>query len=152
MSADEAVGTYPAPEHGWVCFHCGEEFSVKAQGSMDKAIEAAREHFGPYPSFDPACVELARTRPAKLWRRLRTAEMRLAGFGDAESRQELLAFVHQLSDEKDRQRRLIDTLEGRALVAEDIVKRIEATPGGKTLVEEHRERSCTEGYLSEAKA
>ena len=38
--------TYPAPEYGWCCFHCGETFVVPA---------LARDHFGWEPGAAPAC-------------------------------------------------------------------------------------------------
>lgn len=31
--------TYPAPAHGWTCFHCGETFT---------SIAKARDHTGPH--------------------------------------------------------------------------------------------------------
>ena len=37
--------TYPKPEHGWTCFHCGETFTT---------VGAARVHFGE-PNAKPAC-------------------------------------------------------------------------------------------------
>ena len=44
----EAVAeTYPKPEHGWTCFHCGETFTTP---------ESARDHFGFDPSADPGCI------------------------------------------------------------------------------------------------
>lgn len=36
-----ADGTYPMPEGGWVCFHCGERFTKPG---------TARDHFGETPS------------------------------------------------------------------------------------------------------
>lgn len=40
--------TYPKPEHGWTCFHCGETFTT---------IGAAAYHFGENPYDDvAACV------------------------------------------------------------------------------------------------
>lgn len=39
--------TYPAPAHGWTCFHCGETF---------KGSAAAALHFGAVPSREPACL------------------------------------------------------------------------------------------------
>lgn len=38
--------TYKQPEDGWVCFHCGERFTV---------VGAARDHFGEWPEMKPAC-------------------------------------------------------------------------------------------------
>jgi hypothetical protein len=38
--------TYPMPEHGWTCFHCGETFTTPG---------AARNHFGFEPASDTAC-------------------------------------------------------------------------------------------------
>lgn len=45
MGRAEAA-TYPKPEAGWTCFHCGETFTTPG---------AARDHFGFDPSCDPAC-------------------------------------------------------------------------------------------------
>lgn len=39
--------TYPKPEHGWTCFHCGETFMTKG---------GARDHFGYTPAETPGCV------------------------------------------------------------------------------------------------
>jgi hypothetical protein len=39
--------TYPAPAHGWTCFHCGETFTT---------VGSARDHFGSTPSATPGCV------------------------------------------------------------------------------------------------
>lgn len=44
--------TYPAPRHGWTCFHCGETF---------KTEEGARIHFGETPS----CAEALRSELSK---------------------------------------------------------------------------------------
>ncbi len=38
--------TYPAPVHGWMCFHCGETFHTE---------NSARNHFGIDPDAIPAC-------------------------------------------------------------------------------------------------
>lgn len=44
----EAVAdTYPMPEHGWTCFHCGETFT---------SIGYARKHFGATPDAVPGCL------------------------------------------------------------------------------------------------
>ena len=45
MSGD----TYPAPEHAWTCFHCGETFTRHQ-------VNAARDHFGIDPECMPACL------------------------------------------------------------------------------------------------
>ena len=56
--------TYPMPEHGWTCFHCGETFTTPGQ---------ARNHFGFDPSCDPACrIKLGEERG--LVRQLREVE------------------------------------------------------------------------------
>lgn len=39
--------TYPMPKDGWVCFHCGERFTVPGK---------ARAHFGATPDLKPACL------------------------------------------------------------------------------------------------
>ncbi len=39
--------TYPAPHHGWICFHCGERFTTK---------EGAAIHFGTVNDSRPECV------------------------------------------------------------------------------------------------
>lgn len=39
--------TYPAPEHGWTCFHCGETFTKYGLAAL---------HFGERPSATPACL------------------------------------------------------------------------------------------------
>lgn len=39
--------TYPAPAHGWTCFHCGETFMHP---------NAARLHFGETPEVQPKCL------------------------------------------------------------------------------------------------
>lgn len=137
------------PLHGWVCFHCGEEFSIAKNGSANAAHDAAREHFGPDPQWKPACLDLLRTRPAKLYRRLRLAEMRLVDMGgwDMDDYHELEAQNVLLIREKDRQHNLIDSLEGRALTAEDVVARIAREPGGAALVESARDASCRDGFL-----
>jgi hypothetical protein len=46
MAADAPADTYPMPEHGWTCFHCGENFRTPGP---------ARLHFGFDPSAEPAC-------------------------------------------------------------------------------------------------
>lgn len=42
--------TYPTPEHGWVCFHCGEHFPGNLGGQ-----KAARLHFGASIYDEPKC-------------------------------------------------------------------------------------------------
>ena len=39
--------TYPMPEDGWVCFHCGERFYK---------IGSAQDHFGARPWAKVACA------------------------------------------------------------------------------------------------
>lgn len=42
--------TYPTPEHGWTCFHCGETFAGDAAGHR-----AAQLHFGASIHHEPKC-------------------------------------------------------------------------------------------------
>jgi NTP pyrophosphatase (non-canonical NTP hydrolase) len=39
--------SYPFPEHGWTCFHCGETFTTPG---------TARIHFGARPTATPGCL------------------------------------------------------------------------------------------------
>lgn len=109
----EADGAYPAPLHGWTCFHCGEEFSIAKQGSHHAAVEAATEHFGPDPRWTPACIELARTRPQQLYRRLRAAEIKLAEWAPLTEEVEYARSQHhRLSLEVAELRNKLDFTEG----------------------------------------
>ncbi len=42
--------TYPTPEHGWICFHCGEHFPGTMAGQCK-----ARLHFGASIHDEPKC-------------------------------------------------------------------------------------------------
>ena len=44
--SEDSPDTYPVPEGGWVCFHCGRRFL---------SPNSARVHFGPTPDMSPAC-------------------------------------------------------------------------------------------------
>jgi len=44
---DTSNETYPAPHHGWICFHCGERFTTK---------EGAAIHFGTFNDERPVCA------------------------------------------------------------------------------------------------
>lgn len=52
-----ATDTYKTPEHGWVCFHCGESFPGTYAGQR-----RARAHFGSTPASTPACTIKAEDR------------------------------------------------------------------------------------------
>lgn len=77
---DVVVGqqdTYPMPEHGWTCFHCGETFTTPG---------SAREHFGPTPNAEPGCLIKVRLGGERgLLNALRKAEKRLAMHMDEDS-------------------------------------------------------------------
>jgi hypothetical protein len=56
VPASSDATTYPMPEHGWTCFHCGETFTTPG---------GARLHFGTTPDAKPGCylkVELGDER------------------------------------------------------------------------------------------
>ena len=61
--------TYPAPRHGWTCFHCGETFTD---------FIAAREHFGCRPWCKTACTMSS----DDLLQELRRTEALLAQYTD----------------------------------------------------------------------
>lgn len=124
MSSD----TYTPPEHGWTCFHCGENFPGTRAGE-----KAAREHFSKTPLLPPECLEAA--SPArKLARRARLAEARVRS---AEREYENLLNTHLALAEEMRQLRRVlnasrfgnslmaaDALQGRVLAAEAVVEYI----------------------------
>ena len=60
--------TYPMPADGWMCFHCGERFTTP---------NAARDHFGQYPTSTPACQITAATLRKEL-REYRVIEARFS--------------------------------------------------------------------------
>jgi hypothetical protein len=73
------IGTYPAPRHGWTCFHCGDMF---------KTPETAAAHFGPTPDATPECVDRATSSYQDLVRRTREAEQTMRRAIDARERAE----------------------------------------------------------------
>jgi hypothetical protein len=78
--------TYPMPEHGWTCFHCGETFTTPG---------AAREHFGPTPNAEPGCVIKVQLGGERgLLNALRKAEQRLAMHMDEDT--ELARAMHAM--------------------------------------------------------
>ena len=74
--------TYPQPEHGWTCFHCGETF---------KHQTLARIHFGHYPTATPAC----QLSPAHVREELRRYRMQESKLQDIRNR---LASLLELTD------------------------------------------------------
>jgi rubrerythrin len=69
---EESMETYHTPEHGWVCFHCGEHFSGDLAGH-----HAASLHFGATPRSDPACLLGTQKNEHSLLRRFRIVENEL---------------------------------------------------------------------------
>lgn len=87
-----AAGTYPMPEHGWTCFHCGETFTTPG---------AAREHFGPTPESEPGCCIKVRLGGERgLLGALRNAEAQLAKYmaEDSDSHRTMIAMQIRHSD------------------------------------------------------
>lgn len=64
--------TYPTPEHGWTCFHCGEHFPGNFGGHR-----AAQLHFGTSPNDEPKCQISAR--------RIRSMEAELRRYRDEDT-------------------------------------------------------------------
>ena len=50
MTRQSNTVTYPMPDGGWVCFHCGKRIGKYGQ---------ARDHFGDTPKATPACLVTA---------------------------------------------------------------------------------------------
>lgn len=121
--------TYTTPAHGWTCFHCGETFAGNLDGQR-----RAQVHFGLTPNETPGCVEKLNAEERSLLRRLRAAQFendRLRA--DAEDEFGERYYARLASDIKStagvfrdcRTLRdlfnLYDTMEGRALAAEERV-------------------------------
>lgn len=70
MSAE--IDTYPTPEHGWTCFHCGETFPGTMAGQV-----AARLHFGASIHDEPKCQISAH--------RLRSMELQLRRYREEDT-------------------------------------------------------------------
>lgn len=66
--------TYDTPEHGWVCFHCGEHFPGNMAGAR-----AAAQHFGARPEDTPGCLLRMQKGEHGLLRRVRWLEDELRG-------------------------------------------------------------------------
>lgn len=66
---------YTAPEHGWVCFHCGEHFPATHQGAHD-----ARRHFGTTPDYKPGCQIKLFDNDRRLLRTIRILEAQVARY------------------------------------------------------------------------
>lgn len=118
-----AHDTYPAPAHGWTCFHCGETFTQ---------MQRARDHFGRTPDAMPGCVikageelgllmELRRTEDA----RDEMGRQRDAANDEAESLASQLSAWKTLFPGCVTARDLFnkfDSMEGRALAAEEAAR------------------------------
>lgn len=149
ITTPQPDGTYPAPRHGWTCFHCGENF---------KKEEAARAHFGPTPDWTPECIERRTCSDDTLLSRTRTAEQyalecqtsRDDAIDEAEVANASFACLKQYFPGAET---LYDawcqfhSIEGRALTAEAILKVIgKDSPG---VVSSAREKVCGPGlYVS----
>lgn len=128
-------GTYPTPEHGWTCFHCGEHFP----GNMEGAYRA-RIHFGATINTLPGCLEKLTAPERSLLRQLRAAQHdneRLRAEAEDEFGQRYYARVSadikataavfkDCSSLRDLFN-LYDSMEGRALAAEERLAEISGT-------------------------
>lgn len=93
--------TYPAPRHGWVCFHCGEHFPSTEQGEKD-----ARDHFGEVPLCLPGCIIKLTNEERSLLTAYRSIETELARYRAEDS-------------DKDRELHAMTADHARALVREE---------------------------------
>jgi hypothetical protein len=149
ITTPQPDGTYPAPKHGWTCFHCGETF---------KKPGAARDHFGPTPDWSPLCIERKTVANCDLLDRARSAEKYSLECQKSrdEANEEAEALACELSALRNRfpgARTVYDawcqfhSMEGRALTAEAILNVIgQDSPG---VVSSAREKVCGPGlYVS----
>jgi hypothetical protein len=121
--------TYPAPPHGWTCFHCGENFTT---------VGAAGDHFGATPDATPGCmlrVQLGDERGWQMAFRKLEAERdakerdRQEASNDADRLSIRLSAWQTLFAGKSDAREAFnhyDSMEGRALAAEEQLKVITA--------------------------
>ena len=73
----DSDGTYSTPEHGWVCFFCGDHFPGDLAG-----LRAAQKHFGAPPDAIPGCRLRMRAGEKSLLRRIRWLEGQLRRWRD----------------------------------------------------------------------
>ena len=81
-----------APDHGWTCYHCGENFT---------STGGARDHFGSTPDAEPGCCIKVRLGGERgLLMALREAESRLASYMEDDSlvQQEMRAMQSRHAD------------------------------------------------------
>lgn len=128
------VDTYMSPEHGWTCFHCGETFMVPAM---------ARAHFGATPDAIPGCLMRLSKEERPLLRMVRSLEadlLRLRTSAEdgfyAEYHARLEADIRHTAPAFKNCRtlrdvfNLYDSMEGRALAAEERIAAASREGGG----------------------
>jgi hypothetical protein len=127
-----ACGTYPMPQDGWVCYHCGERFTTWG---------SAEDHFGKNPHDTPACIIKAgdeRGLVMELRKAEQAAEDQLQRALQAEREIETLECRVQALTTNFKQYKpfkncdsaneaffVYDSMEGRALAAEERVQQSE---------------------------
>lgn len=132
-------GTYPMPQHGWTCFHCGETFTK---------LGCAADHFGDDQLQQPACVLKLVNGDRGLVMELRKAVRRGRRLADKnESLEYQLGAAtrgyQRIAGARNEHEAFMeyDAMEGRALTAEaivaDMAKRLPA------MVEASRCRVCS---------
>ena len=104
-SPNEDADTYPTPEHGWVCFHCGEAFTGDFAGAQE-----ARQHFGALPDAIPGCRLRMRAGEKSLLRRIRWLEVQLSTLRNR---------VASEDTDKDREMYSMSADHARALIREE---------------------------------
>lgn len=133
MNTEAETDASVPPANGWCCFHCGERFP-----STHRGVREAREHFGPTPDWEPACVERwtksdgalqklarkARMREHRAWERTRKAEEEAENLGC-----ELSSWRHAIKGATtvNEVRCALESMEGRALAAEAVLGELQRT-------------------------
>jgi hypothetical protein len=132
--------TYPTPPHGWTCFHCGETFLPTLEGQI-----MAKRHFGFDVNATPGCIEKLTAPERSLLLRIRASQAendrlraeaedefgeryyaRLAS--DIRSTAGVFRDCRTLRDLFN----LYDSMEGRALAAEEQLAAFPELPDGGT--------------------
>jgi hypothetical protein len=131
--------TYKHPEHGWTCFHCGETFTT---------VGGARDHFGADITAQPGClirVQLGNERGLLMELRKVEAERDDLRKDVEYERTSITAYMERLKTHLNSFKpfrechtiqdvfNVYDSMEGRALAAEESLSKLRIVTESQTL-------------------